>query len=168
MNGEMLCVYTSYCRASPHPSSRGKVESGVAIATAQEYKFVKQPSEDFFCPVTKELLLQPHLTTCCGHHLSDEATIRIQGGGGACPMCKATNWSTILDKRFYRQVRELRVFCRHKERGCGWEGELSTLEHHDESCLWKNSPIQTMVRGRGQEGVDKGGRHLYAQCHDHV
>ena len=135
---------TLQCRASPRPSSRDKAESGVVIATEQEYDFVERPSEDFFCPVTKDLLLQPHLTACCGHHLSDEAATRIQREGGACPMCKEKKLTTLPDKYFSRQVHELRVFCRHKERGCGWEGELSAWEHHVQSCPRKNSPIVTI------------------------
>ena len=41
----------------------------------EDYPFVEQPSDDFFCPVTFSLLLQPHLTSCCGKHLSQEAAI---------------------------------------------------------------------------------------------
>ena len=130
------------CRASPHPSSRDRADSLVAIATEQEYDFIEQLSQDFFCPITKCLLLQPHLTACCGHHVSDEAATRIQEDGGACPMCKEPNLKTMLDKRCRRQVHELHVFCRHKESGCVWEGELSTFEQHVQSCSWKNSPLE--------------------------
>ena len=92
------------------------------------------PSEDFICPVTYGLLLQPHLTKCCGNHLSREAAARIQGEGGACPLCNEPHLNTMLDKRFRRQVNKLRVFCHHKDRGCGWQGGLSDLECHLQSC----------------------------------
>ena len=94
------------------------------------YQFVEQPSDDFFCPVTFDLLLQPHLTSCCGKHLSQEAVTRIQREGGACPLCTTHQWSTMLSKYFQRQVNALHVFCHHKNKGCGWQGELSDLEHH--------------------------------------
>ena len=100
----------------------------------EKHLFVEQPSENFFCPVMYGLLLQPHLTACCGKHLSEEAAMRIQGEGGACPMCKEPNLSTVLNKHFLRQVNELRVFCLHEDRGCEWQGELSELEHHVQSC----------------------------------
>ena len=64
----------------------------------QEYQFVEQPSEDFFCPVTYDLLLQPHLTECCGKHLSQYAATMIKDAGDPCPMCKETNLSTMLDR----------------------------------------------------------------------
>ena len=127
-----------YCRTTSHWSSE---EGGVA-STEQEYHFVEEPSKDFFCPVTFGLLLQPHLTTCCGKHLSQEAATRIQGEGKACPLCKEP-FSTVLNKHFLRQVNELHVFCRHKDRGCEWQGELSDLERHVKSCSLKTAPLMT-------------------------
>ena len=109
----------------------------------EDYPFVEQPSDDFFCPVTTGLLLQPHLTSCCGKHLSQEAATRIQGEGGACPLCKMPRWTTMLSKHFQRQVNQLRVFCRHEDRGCGWQGELSDLERHVQSCPMRDQPLMT-------------------------
>ena len=116
----------------------------MASSTEQEYHFVEQPSEDFFCPVTLDLLLQPHLTPCCGKHLSQEAATRIEGEGGSCPMCKESHLNTVLDKRFRRQVNELRVFCHHEDRGCGWQGELSDLKRHVQSCSMKTTPTDLL------------------------
>ena len=107
----------------------------------QECDFVKEPSKDFFCPVTQDLLLEPHLSRCCGHHFSAEAVAKIQEVGGACPTCKNEEFLTVPDKYFRRQVHQLRVFCCHKERGCEWKGELSALNQHIQSCLRKNSPV---------------------------
>ena len=111
-----------------------------------DFPFVEQPSEDFFCPVTYSLLLQPHLTACCGKHLSQDAATRIQEHQkGACPLCNEPHFNTILDKRFRRQVNELCVFCRHEHRGCGWQGVLSDLEHHVQSCPMKTTPTDLPV-----------------------
>ena len=110
-------------------------------STEQEYHFVEQPSKDFFCPVTYGLLLQPHLTACCGKHLSQEATDRIQGEGKACPLCKEPYLITMLDKRFRRQVIELQVICYHEDRGCRWQGELSDFARHVQSCPMKTAPL---------------------------
>ena len=109
----------------------------------EDYLFVEEPSDDFFCPVTMGLLLQPHLTSCCGKHLSQEAAARIQGERGACPLCKEQSWSTVLNKHFQRQVNSLHVFCCHEDRGCGWQGELAAFHHHVESCPMRDSPLMT-------------------------
>ena len=111
----------------------------------RDFSFVERPSEDFFCPVTYGLVLQPHLTACCGKHLSQDAATRIQGGGGACPLCNEPHLNTMLDKRFRRQVNELRMFCCHEDRGCRWQGELSDLERHVQSCLMKTAPLMTDI-----------------------
>ena len=124
-------------------SSEGRDASQTPLA-GQDFLFVEQLSKDFFCPVTYGLLLQPHLTECCGNHLSQEATTRIQlGQGRACPLCNEPHLKTMLDKWFRRLVNELRVFCRHKDRGCEWQGELSDLERHVKSCPMKTLPLIT-------------------------
>ena len=122
------------------------IHSGAASKQAQleeNYPFIEQPDEDFLCPVTFGLLLQPQLTSCCGKHLSQEAATRIQRGGGACPLCKMPRWSTVLNKHFQRQVNQLRVFCHHEDQECGWQGELSDLKRHIQSCPMRDQPLMT-------------------------
>ena len=103
-------------------------------ADQRDYDFVEQPSQDFFCPVTLELLLEPQLTSCCGHHLSLEASSRLQREGKACPLCNETGWSTVLDKFHRRRVHELRVRCPHRGSGCDWVGEVNSVERHAGCC----------------------------------
>ena len=105
-----------------------------------DYDFLERPSQDFFCPVSLELLLEPQLTSCCGHHLSLEAAKRLQREGRACPMCNGEQWSAMLDKYHRRRVHEVRVRCWHKDNSCEWVGELNEIEKHATSCehrLWK-------------------------------
>lgn len=128
----MMYVYF-YSRATSHGSNE------------EEYPFVKTPSDDFVCPVTYSLLLQPYLTTCCGKHLSQEVATRIQEEGGVCPLCKASEWSSVLNKHFQRQVKALDVLCRHEDRGCGWQGELSEFQRHVKSCPLKDEPSQLLL-----------------------
>ena len=103
-------------------------------ADRRDYDFVKRPSQDFFCPVTLELLLEPQLTSCCGHHLSLETSSRLQREGKACPLCSETGWSTMLDKFHRRRVHELRVRCPLRVSGCDWVGEVNELQYHTDSC----------------------------------
>lgn len=105
----------------------------------EDYPFVEQPPDHFFCPLTTHLLLQPHLTSCCGIHLSQEAATKIQGEGKPCPECNTSGWSTVLNRHFLRQVNSLRVFCRYEESGCEWQGELQDLDSH--SCTVSNQVV---------------------------
>ena len=108
----------------------------------RDYDFVERPSQDFFCPVSLELLLEPQLTSCCGHHLSRDAATRLQRDreGKPCPMCNEQEWNAVLDKYHRRKVREVRVRCPHKGSGCDWVGEVNELKRHADSCakrLWE-------------------------------
>ena len=98
---------------------------------------MERPSEDFFCPVTMDLLVQPHLTPCCGKHISPKAVAEIQKKGQKCPLCNNIPLSTILNKHFQREVKRIRVFCDNQ---CSWQGELSALDYHLQSCPKKDIP----------------------------
>ena len=116
------------------PRHQPSTEDKLSRSTGQDYDFVERPSPDFFCPVTLELLLEPQLTSCCGHHLSPEASTRLQREGKACPLCNETGWSTVLDKFHRRKVHELRVRCPHRGSGCDWVGEVNGVERHAGCC----------------------------------
>ena len=94
----------------------------------REYDFIEQPPEEFFCPVTFAVLLEPYLTQCCGNHLSQEAYQRLQGQ--PCPVCREENLVAMKDKFHRRRMSLLKMRCPHKAEGCEWQGELRSLEHH--------------------------------------
>ena len=105
-----------------------------------DYHFVERPSQDFLCPVSRELLLEPQQTSCCGNHLSLEAATRLRAEGKRCPMCNGGSWNAVFDKYHRRKVHEMRVYCWHKGNGCEWVGELNSVAQHATSCehgLWK-------------------------------
>jgi len=117
------------------PPYQGELIAGNQLTMQrQDYDFVERPSQDFFCPVTLELLLEPQLTSCCGHHLSLEASSRLKRGAKGCPLCNETGWSTMLDKFHRRRVHGLRVRCPLRGSRCGWVGELSIAEKHADCC----------------------------------
>ena len=102
---------------------------------SQDYDFVEQPDQDFHCPVSLEILLEPHQTDCCGQHISQKAADRLITEGKPCPMCKDENFTTHQDKYFKRNmVNKLKVRCPHKKSGCVWVGELGDLKQHSASC----------------------------------
>ena len=93
-----------------------------------EYDFVEKPSEDFYCPVTFDLLREPYQLLCCGNHLSTKAAIWLQGH--PCPVCKEANLNAVPDKFFKRTVNQLKIRCSNKSLGCKWVGELGDLDRH--------------------------------------
>lgn len=111
--------------------------------TPHEYPFVEEPSPDFCCPVTYDVMVQPHRTSCCKQNLSDRAVLRIQWEGKPCPLCKRSDWTTQLNKELQDKVGSLTVFCPNIDRGCQWEGELRDFDSHIESCSLRDAPLLT-------------------------
>ena len=96
-----------------------------------EYEFVEKPSEEYFCPVTFELLIDPVQTNfCCGNHLSRAVAEQLQAQGKPCPLCKKAPLKTTDDRFFKRKVRQLKVRCHNKSAGCRCVGELGELGNH--------------------------------------
>ena len=135
MSSSCAAASYSYLAGEERPPPPGSAGGGGDAATAkEEYDFVEQPSQHYFCPVTFELLLHPEQTTCCGHHISNEAVTRIQRDKKPCPICKKPNLTTMPDKFFRRKVHELKVRCSHKEGGCEWVGDLGSYDDHVNMC----------------------------------
>ena len=129
------------CVAKPDQSPPHVQEPPTNDQTAKlDYDFVEQPDQDYFCPVSLELLVEPHQTSCCGHHISQQAANRLIRERKPCPICKKDKFSTHEDLYFKRKVRQLKVRCPYKKSGCEWTGELQDLNHHTTSCpkrSWK-------------------------------
>ena len=105
------------------------------VSDPEDFDFVEPPSEDFFCPVTFELLLNPHQTTCCGNHLSEKAVSRLERDGKPCPMCKEPQLTTVRDKFHGRKASAVQVRCPNAPSGCDWTGEVGRAKQHTDSCL---------------------------------
>lgn len=103
----------------------------VQHAAQKEFDFIELPPQDYFCPVSFDLLLEPQQTKCCGNHLSLEVTTRLQKEGKPCPMCNSEEWSADLDKYHSRKVHQVRVRCWYKENGCGWEGDINEFKKRE-------------------------------------
>lgn len=114
---------------------------------ANKYEFVETPREDFFCPVSMELLLDAKQTSCCGSHLSAEMAEKLEEGMKPCPMCNSQAVNTVKDLYFRRLVGEVKVYCSNKSTGCKWEGEVRSLERH-----------------LGKLSVDGECKHVSVQC----
>ena len=132
------------CRVEETPVDQAEVSEGLAEGdlplNQEEFDFVEPPSEDFFCPVTFEFLLNPHQTRCCGHNLSVKAVNRLVRDGKPCPMCNEPKLDTIPDKFFKRKTSAVLIRCPHKATGCEWVGEVGVSKQHIEACpkrAWK-------------------------------
>ena len=99
--------------------------------SSSDYDFVEKPEDEFFCPVSFELLKDPRQTNfCCGNHLSRAVAERLEAEGEPCPLCNTKPLKTTEDLFFKRKVKALKIRCSNKGSGCEWEGELGDLDKH--------------------------------------
>lgn len=102
----------------------------------RNYEFVAEPSTKFTCPVCFELLFDPRLLSCCGHHICEPCLTKIQdrnmAGPVRCPLCQSEEFDSMLNKGLARDVRQLQVYCPNmsEAEGCDWVGEIGNVETH--------------------------------------
>ena len=104
------------------------------ITTVED--FVMKPDDKFICPVCYEILTEPQLTECCGHHICGSCMKQWQNTskGANCPYCTTTSCRYILDRHFQRELNALEVHCARSKAGCTWKGELGNLTEHQKDC----------------------------------
>ena len=95
-----------------------------------DFEFVTAPPKSLECPVCLLTLRDPHVISCCGNEFCQECIERVQRDGKPCPLCNATDFTTLLHKKLVREVNGLVVHCPQKEAGCEWKGELGHLKQH--------------------------------------
>eukprot|EP00731_Ephydatia_muelleri_P007194 Em0003g1442a len=98
------------------------------------YDFVNPLPDECCCLVTKDVLLEPHLTLCCGAHLSKQVAEQFKAENRPCPNCGDTELSTVLDKSVQKKVLELRIRCSNRSSGCPWQGSVAELDAHLAVC----------------------------------
>ena len=97
-----------------------------------DYQFVNTPKEfleELKCPICLELVSDP-VQTSCGHLFCGKCIEGIK----QCPIDREL-FTTTPDHFNKRRVRNFKVKCRNKGRGCQWQGNLGDVDKHtDTSC----------------------------------
>ena len=55
---------------------------------------------------------------------------KVKEANGRCPLCKKKPFNGFIDKRFERQLHQLKVYCIYRPKGCEWVGNLGKLDQH--------------------------------------
>ena len=93
-------------------------------------QLVETGLQDWDCPVCLQLLKDPFLTECCGHHFCTKCIDSVRQQKNECPLCKDYPIKGIIDKRFKREINEAQVYCPLRSQGCEWIGKYGNLNTH--------------------------------------
>ena len=137
----------------------------------RDFKFVESLPDKFKCELCKQLLLEPHVTECCGQHFcqqciekstktvnqrsntelqrvgnpwgnqwarSPKAVTSVKQEQQCCPGCQATSFKHMRYLPLKRKINDLKVYCPHKDNGCGKQVMLGEIENHVTECDYQS------------------------------
>jgi len=115
-------------------SGEEQCHSSVQEETCGGYdcEFVKRPPRLFQtdCPICHLILRDPYEAMCCGYSFCYTCIQQDQRRRKCCPWCRKYNFEFFENVGMKRSINQLRVFCKYREGGCRWRGELGKLQDH--------------------------------------
>ena len=106
------------------------MEESSADPGGYDYKFVDRIPDVFICNICYLPSRDPYLTVCCGHVFCSSCLNNGVTVIRVCPMCRSKKFTTFPNKQTDREVKNLRVLCPNKKKGCDWVGELRAVSDH--------------------------------------
>ena len=104
------------------------------VVGGYDYKFVDNPPDRVICVICHLPSRNPHLSECCGHVFCKSCLDKTSASSyTACPMCVNAKFVTFCNKQIDREVKQLKVCCANKKKGCKWAGELNDIAGHYEN-----------------------------------
>lgn len=102
------------------------------FGSSNDIEFVNPvpPELEVSCSICLDVLKEPQLTQCCGHHFCLSCLVKVQKDNKPCPLCKESNVKGVLNKGLQRTINGLKIYCPMKSRGCSWQGEVRGLPDH--------------------------------------
>ena len=110
-------------RSAPSPPAR--------LTGGYECQFVTPFSSEVQteCSICLSVLREPFLVDCCGYRFCKSCIETVKEDHKPCPLCNKS-FKTFPDKQLQRMLGQKEIYCKHKEDGCEWTGELLKLDEH--------------------------------------
>lgn len=111
-----------------------------AAGGGHDCKPVEDPPDELMCPICLLPSKNPHLVSCCGRKMCNYCISQLKDTNRPCPVCRAVEYDTMIDRQIERRVLALKVYCEYQDDGCMWVGELRGLEEHTHACIYRIVP----------------------------
>ena len=98
-----------------------------------DHEFVDRVPAKYICSICTKVLRDACLTECCGKHFCNSCLTKWLYQNRICPHCRANGVQSVLNEEKIREIKELRIRCTHRGKGCDWVGQLGSLEDHLQS-----------------------------------
>ena len=148
------------------------------MSTKQDYDFVDTIPEEYRCSICKDVLQEPHATECCGQHFCkdclEKSLQRQKGTIGRrattqCPHCRADNFNHIKYLPLERKIKDLKVYCPNRYKGCVDRVRLGDIENHEQKCDYAtlscpNSCGEQLLRKELQLHLDEVCKRRKVRC----
>ena len=118
------------------------------MSAERELSFVVEPSEEYHCPICAKVLVEPHVTDCCGQHFCEECLkqwFEEQLGEKICPHCRSEEFTHIRYLPLKRKINELPVYCSNRENGCTELLVCASLNPTSTNAPTRQSNVRTIV-----------------------
>ena len=130
-----------------HPDFSARLESLVFDRPLFVERFVGTVSENFICPVCKEVVDKPMAVPVpgCDHACCYNCWTEWLPHSATCPVCRETvNTKNLqpLPRPLWQQLQSLQVHCDYWSLGCPVVVDLVQLRDHAGSCHYKHHPDQ--------------------------
>ena len=104
-----------------------------------EFAFVEPPPDRCICNICHHPSREPFMTgeccqgqTICKSCLDQWQQIR---GARVCPVCnKEGDFNSYPNYHIKREIKNLKVYCINKEKGCEWQDVLNDINNHLDGC----------------------------------
>jgi len=142
-------------------------------AGGYRYEFVVDPPDYVRCAMCRLPSRDPHLTDCCGQIFCNpclqekiKSASHGQGATTTCPDPRCPNpraFAMFKNKQVERAVKDLKVFCTNKSKGCTWQDKITEINVH----LVRNCPYEDVdcTNQCGQMVQRQNfSRHISSEC----
>ena len=129
----------------PTPVLANHSESQPCKRVNQMWDFVEDLDDNgmFLCKICMDILIEPHLITCCGECICkkciDSHLLRVSAVTDkkkSCPFCRKDDFKLIENSDLKKSINRQKVFCLYRKSGCMWSGKLQEGESHLHECMF--------------------------------